>query len=363
MARVDHHTLQRRARLAEVLLAVILVAGAALVGRLIVAGPLFSNPLTVSVDLPGAAGLHPHSDVSYRGQHIGSVTAVDLTDTGVRATLHLESDISIPRDSDVVVANLSAVGEQYVDIRPRTADGPFLADGDVIRLDASALPVPTWQVLGHAQHLLRRVDTADLHTIAREITALFGRGDADLGSLLTELENTIDMLERLTPTALALVRHGERPLRTMDDLSPEFRSLVSNAQKVMRRLGSSNDTIAKLIDDGATLVPVVVKDFDAVSPVLVRLLDDGTPVATMARKHLPGLLHWYRWAPDQLVAMAESTRDQSGHVILVITPADNCRYGKEFSPYQEDVPLLVNARCTTVDPHIQQRGSQYVPRP
>ena len=41
-----------------------------------------------------------------------------------------------PKDTVAVVENRSAVGEQYVDLQPRTAGGPFLADGD--RIDATA---------------------------------------------------------------------------------------------------------------------------------------------------------------------------------------------------------------------------------
>lgn len=353
----------RRVRLAEIWLAFIVVVGAAIVGRTIVSGPIFEDPITVSVNLPEAAGLHARSDVSYRGQHIGLVTAVDLVEGGVRATLQIDGDVDIPEDSEIVVANLSAVGEQYVDIRPRTASGPFLADGDVVTRDASALAIPTWQVLGHTEQLLRRIDTEDLRTISREVRAIFGSGDADLPGLMTELERTLGLVEGLSPTVLSLVRSGEKPLRAVDDLSPSVRTLMKNSRAITEQLAKSNQTIAQLIDQGATLIPVVLKDFDSVAPVLVRMLDDGTPVAAMARAHLPGLLHWYRWGPDQLVAMADATRDRSGHVILVVTTAENCRYGPEVSPFERNAPLPIAARCTTVDPYIQQRGSQYVPRP
>jgi phospholipid/cholesterol/gamma-HCH transport system substrate-binding protein len=363
MTRVDHSAMMRRVRLAEVWLAVIVVFGAALVGRIIVAGPLFGHEITVKVMIPEAAGLHARSDVSYRGQHIGTVTAVDLTATGVQATLKLQGDVDVPRNSEIVVANLSAVGEQYVDIRPRTAAGPFLADGSEVNLDKTALPVPTWQVLAHTQRLLRRVDTADLRTIAREVRAIFGSGEVDLPGLVDELDRTLDMVERLSPDVLGLVREGEKPLKTLHDLSPAVRSLLANSRAITAQLAKSNATIARLIDQGATLVPIVLSDFKSTSPVLVKLLDDGTPVAAMARAHLPGLAHWFAWGPDQLVAMADGTRDGSARVIFVLTAADNCHYGPIVSPYQRKVTMPMTARCTTVDPHIQQRGSQNVPRP
>ncbi|GGO93915.1 hypothetical protein GCM10011584_33710 [Nocardioides phosphati] len=353
----------RRVHIAEVWLAVIVVVGAAIVGRIIISGPLFADHVNVSVDLPEAAGLHKHSDVSYRGQHIGSVTRVVLTSSGVRAVLRLEGDVEVPRNSAFVVANLSAVGEQYVDIRPRTVDGPFLADGEKVTLDASALPMPTWKVLADTQRLLRRIDTADLRTIAREVRAIFGDGETDLPALMDEVDRTLGLIETISPDVLALVREGETPLRAVHDLDPAVRTLLANARAITGQLAKSNATIARLIDEGATLIPVISKDFDSATPALVQMLDDGTPVAAMARAHLPGLLHWYRWGPGQMVAMSDATRGGSARVILVVTTAKNCIYGPQVSPYQHHVPLPLGARCTTVGPHIQQRGSQYVPRP
>lgn len=363
MARIGYRAMERRVRLAEGVLAFIVVVGALVVGRTLVAGPLFAGAYTVHVDLPAAAGLHEHADVAYRGQHIGTVTGVKLTSSGVRATLHIENDLPIPRDTEVIVSNLSAVGEQYVDFRPRTMDGPYLTEGSTIRSGAASLPTPTWQVLANSQKLLSRVDTADIATISHEVNAIFGSGDADLPGLLDEVERTLDMLERITPDVLQLVTEGEKPLATMDELSPEIRNLVDNSRKITKQLKKSNPTIKKLINEGSVLIPVIVDEFDANSPVLVRMLDNGAPVAAMAKAHLPGLLHWYEWGPKQLVAMADATRDKSAHVILVITFAENCRYGKEIGPFEEDVELPLTARCTTVDPHIQQRGSQYAPSP
>lgn len=363
MARVDHRTMTRRVRLAEVVLAVIVVVGALLVGERIVSGSLFSDRYRVSVELPEAAGLHRRSDVAYRGQHIGTVLRVELTDAGVRATLEIDEGVRIPTDAEVRVANLSAVGEQYVDFRPRTARGPFLADGAVIRAGRDALPVPTWQVLTHTRGLLERVDTRDLATIAREINAVFGGGDVDLPGVAAELGRTVSMLERLSPDLFRLLRDAETPLRTFDELEPELRTFVANSRSITDQLRRSNPTIARLLEQGATLVPVLTEEFTGLEPVLVRLLDDGTPVAAMARQHLPGLRHWYRWGPDQLVAMADSTRDGSGHVVLVLENPTNCRYGADVSPFQRDVALPLTARCTTVDPHVQQRGSQNVPSP
>ena len=61
--------------------------------------------------------------MTYRGVQIGKVTEVKLTETGAEATLTLDTSPKIPADLQAEVRSVSAVGEQYVDLRPRTDSG------------------------------------------------------------------------------------------------------------------------------------------------------------------------------------------------------------------------------------------------
>src|SRR6266851_2339919 len=79
--------------------------------------------ITVTLELPGTGGLYRFSNVTYRGVQIGKVTDVDLTDTGAKATLSLDTSPTIPADLQAEVRSISAIGEQYVELRPRTKSG------------------------------------------------------------------------------------------------------------------------------------------------------------------------------------------------------------------------------------------------
>src|SRR3981081_3953665 len=87
--------------------------------------------MTVTLELPETGGLYRFSNVTYRGVAMGKVTAVGLTPTGAKATLSLNTSPKIPADLQADVRSISAVGEQYVDLRPRTHSGPYLRDGSV----------------------------------------------------------------------------------------------------------------------------------------------------------------------------------------------------------------------------------------
>ncbi|WP_139805797.1 MlaD family protein, partial [Mycobacterium avium] len=88
--------------------------------------------ITVTLELPAEGGLYRFANVTYRGVQVGTVTSVGLTEHGAKATLSLGSSPKIPADLRAEVRSVSAVGEQYVDLRPRTDSPPYLRDGAVI---------------------------------------------------------------------------------------------------------------------------------------------------------------------------------------------------------------------------------------
>ena len=91
--------------------------------------------IKVTLELPAAGGLYRFSNVTYRGVQIGEVREVKLTKDGAEAKLTLDTSPKIPADLEADVRSVSAVGEQYVDLRPRTDSGPYLRDGSVITKD------------------------------------------------------------------------------------------------------------------------------------------------------------------------------------------------------------------------------------
>ena len=90
--------------------------------------------MKVTLELPETGGLYRFSNVTYRGVEVGKVTGVALTPHGVKATLSLTSSSKIPANLQAEVRSISAVGEQYVDLLPRTDSPPYLHDGSVIAM-------------------------------------------------------------------------------------------------------------------------------------------------------------------------------------------------------------------------------------
>ena len=109
------------------------------------------------VELPSSGGLMETSPVTMNGLQIGKVTALDESMSGVVADLAVESSYPIPMDSVVTVANLSAIGEQYLNFAPKTAQGPYFADGARISGSQVVPPLTITRALNGLDDLMGQV--------------------------------------------------------------------------------------------------------------------------------------------------------------------------------------------------------------
>jgi phospholipid/cholesterol/gamma-HCH transport system substrate-binding protein len=359
---------KRRAHLAQALVIAILVAGTVYIADTIVGGGLFHRGYELEVELSEAAGLHPNSAVNYRGQRIGKVLEVRINpddEVGIIARIRIEEKVDIPLDSDVEVRHLSAIGEQYLDFRPRSAGGPFFGDGDVVALADTHTPLGVPEVLANAQSLMKTIDADDIATLAAVTNEIFSDADVDLRALSIELELAFDLLLELEPALTDLVVNAETPLRTVTDLDPTIRALLDDLALVTDSIRTSTPTVRSLVLGATDFLPRLDAWWREVHPELSALLDDTIPLSVMAADHLRGLHHWLDWVPSQADVMAGSTRDGSGRVLLVPKILDNCIYEPNVARTMHDLdprPNPTTVHC--VDPPIgtQGRGSANAPQ-
>ena len=139
--------------------------------------------MTVTLELPATGGLYRFSNVTYRGVQVGKVTAVALTPNGAKATLSLDTSPKIPADLQAEVRSISAVGEQYVDLRPRTDSPPYLHDGSVIAMRDTTIPQAVGPMLDQVSALINSIPKDKLSQLLDESFKGFNGAGYDLGSL------------------------------------------------------------------------------------------------------------------------------------------------------------------------------------
>src|ERR1700734_2409552 len=139
--------------------------------------------MTVTLELPATGGLYRFSNVTYRGVQLGKVTAVGLTPTGAKATLSLSTSPKVPADLIAEVHSVSAVGEQYVDLRPRTDSPPYLQDGSVIAMHDTTIPQAVGPMLDQVNALVKSLPKNKIGQLLDEAFQAFNGSGYDLASL------------------------------------------------------------------------------------------------------------------------------------------------------------------------------------
>ncbi|MGW2277958.1 MCE family protein [Streptomyces sp. NPDC001770] len=249
---------------------------------------------TVTVQLPQTGGLFTHSNVTYRGVSVGRVGPIELTDEGVEAELRIDNDSPpIPDSLTAVVANLSAVGEEYVDLRPTRSTGPFLGNGSVIDQADTTIPAPPTDVLVSVNDLASSVDLESLRTVVDEFgTALAGRGD-DLQVLLDTGSEFVDAADKALPANIKLMQDGETVLRTQAEQGDALKGFADGAKDLAAELKGSDSDLRRLIaaTPGATTqLSALMRDLDPGFGVVVANLLTTSEVAVTRQRGIEELL-------------------------------------------------------------------------
>ena len=249
---------------------------------------LTGNDFDVAADFSDSGGIFVNAEVTYRGVGVGRVSDMQLVDDGVRVTLTIDPDApDIPADTSAVVANRSAVGEQYVDLRPPDDEGPYLDDGAVIPVDRTAIPIPVEQLLLDIDELVGSIDTEDLRVVVEELgTAFAGAGD-DLGRLLDNGDLLLARAQESLPQTLQLITDGQTVLDTQAGSRSAIEAWASDLRLLSDTLVSSDPDLRSLLvtapDAGAALQALVqnagpglgsaLRYLDVLNDVVVPRLD------------------------------------------------------------------------------------------
>lgn len=346
-------------------LALVLLVGAAY----LTVGALRIDPLSddyrVTVRLDGSGGLQANGDVSVRGQRIGRVAAVNITVDGVEAQLDISAGQRVPADAAVVVAALSAAGEQYIDFRPDSDDAPYLSDGDVVEQDRTDTPVPFATMLVSVTDLVSQIDPAQLSSIIDELDAATAGGPRELQAIIDGGGALLTGLDSVLPETITLIRTGRTLLQTVGDIEPDLTRLSLGGTALAEQLSASDAEIRALLDDTPSRLDsakaVIGENRNAGGDLLKNL----ARIARAARLHAPAIEALFPAMSAGAGAFGLAGHDNQLNVVADPYPRPTCDYlNPTVSPsIAAMTPPLKYMYCNSTDPGLQVRGAQNVPRP
>ena len=228
--------------------------------------------MTVKVELPRTGGLYRFSNVTYRGVQIGRVTDVRATREGAVATLSLQTSPKIPADLQANVLSVSAVGEQYVDLQPRTDSGPYLGNGSVIAMKDTTVPVKVGPMLTKVSALLNSIPKEKLAQLLDEsFKGLNGAAD-DLSVLFDSSTRLSNDLNATADRTKALIDDG-RPLLDGQAASADaVRTWARGLAGVTGQIAADDEQLRGVLNNGAAAADEASQLLNQIKPTLPVLL-------------------------------------------------------------------------------------------
>lgn len=230
---------------------------------------------SLTMDVPDINNIAIDSNVLLRGVPVGKVTGIEASVGTATIHFYIEGQYHVAVDSDVRLDNLSALGESYIELEPRSSAGPVFRDGQHIAAQLVKQPPSISELATSVGRVLKELDPQQLSRVV---------GEADVG--LPDPGPVVPNLAR----ASLLLRNTVADLKGQGrGLLDNFQSLLQNAEFVGPSLAGAapalrdlapplrviwNDALATV---GLNLRPEGVSDFAGLLTRIQKLLDDRGP--------------------------------------------------------------------------------------
>ena len=245
----------KRTKIQLVIFALITMIGVSFVGaryarldRLV-----FDTSYNVVGHFTESGGIFTGAEVSYRGVTVGQVSDMKLTDKGVDVVMSIEKDHKdIPEDTKAVVANRSAVGEQFVDLQPETKEGPYLEDGSDIPTAMTETPIETTKLLTDLSTTVDSVNKQSLthrgQRVRQGVQRHRRRPRPDRRHVATRSSTPPTTTSSITT---ALLEDSNTVLSTQIDKTSAIKSFTRDLSLFSTTLANSDGDLRTVIENGS----------------------------------------------------------------------------------------------------------------
>jgi virulence factor Mce-like protein len=190
----------------------------------------------LSLDVADTNNIVVDSNVLLRGVPVGKVTHIDTSVAAATIHFYVDEQYQVPVDSDVRLENLSALGETYIDLEPRSSGGPVFRDGQRLAPDSAKQPPSISELGASVVRVLNQLDPNQLSRLVNEADA----GLPDPGAVLPNLTRASLLLRNTTA-----------------DFKGQGRELLDNFQVLLQNAGFVGPALAAAAPPIRDLGPVL----------------------------------------------------------------------------------------------------------
>ena len=366
----------RRTKVQLLIFAIITLLGVSFVGARYARldRVFYDDSYTVVAQFPDSGGIFAGAEVDYRGVKVGQVHSLVLSDTGVDVHLDIDKGYdTIPADSMAVVANRSAVGEQFVDLQPQSDQAPYLKQDSTIAPEHTEIPISTRTLLTNLSNTVESVDKDALRTTVHELGLAFGGTGKDLQQIIDTGNAFIKDANANFDTTTALIRDSNTVLKGQADSARYIKNFARDLSLFSGTLAANDPALRKVIDRGSETANQLRTFLEQNKVDLGELINELRITGDVVVKHLDGVrqvLILYPYVVEggfTVVSKSPDTGLYDAHFGMVLTNQKVCHNGYQSTdtrPPQDgsNRPMNVDARCAEPAAESNARGAQNAPQ-
>jgi phospholipid/cholesterol/gamma-HCH transport system substrate-binding protein len=234
---------RRRLSLATAVVLALLLVGA--IG--VVVRDTLLRPMTVTAYFTKATAIYPGDTVQVAGVEVGHIASIDADGTRTRLVLEVNHGVSIPADATAVIVAQNLIAARYVDLTPayETGSGPTMADGAVIPLNRTAVPIEWDEV---KEQLMR---------LASDLGPRNGTAPTSISRFIDSAANSLN-------------GNGDKLRQTLAQLAQASRMLADGGGNIVDIIGNLQTFVSALKDSNTQIV-----QFENRFATLTSVLDEG----------------------------------------------------------------------------------------
>ncbi|MGV0791892.1 MCE family protein [Mycolicibacterium sp. XJ1819] len=236
------------------------------------------RPTAITAYFTTATAIYPGDEVRIAGVKVGTIDSIQPVGTQAKMTLTLDHGIRVPADAKAVIVTQNLVAARYVQLTPAYESGPELADGAVIPVERTAVPVEWNEV---KEQLMR---------LATELGPDAGASTGSVGRFVDS-------------AAAALEGNGDKLRQTISQLSGVGRILAEGSGNVVDTITNLATFVTALRDSNAAIV-----QFQNRFATLTSVVDDS-------RSDLDAALTSLSEVVGETTRFIEGTRDKTAEQI------------------------------------------------
>lgn len=278
---------------------------------------------TIQAQLPNVANIEQNSRVRVGDVTVGNVTRIELQGWHALLTIRLNGDVVLPANATATIGQTSLLGSLHVELAPPRNVPPEgrLHQGSLIPLSAGASYPSTEQTLAAVSALLNGGGIGQLQDITRSLSTAFAGREADLRSLIQQLDTFIGHLDDQSDDIIAASRSLDNLAGQVAAGQPVVDKALATIPNALAVLKDQRDNLAEALDRLGKFSALTVDTVNKTKENLIRELKDLGPVLQSLADAGPALtrsLSFYADFPWAKETMANWVRGDYANLTAVI---------------------------------------------